>query len=75
MSKGLDPALEENVEEEYSPDPVVGRVESRPQRCQNADETLHGHVAANLVHLDQQTATVWNERQRMKVLVKTRAGV
>jgi hypothetical protein len=51
MSQRFDPTLKDDIEEEYGPGPVVGRVKPCLEQCERADEALHLHGGKNRVHL------------------------
>jgi len=50
MSQGLDSVLDHNVEEKYSPGPIVGGIEPCLKQCEKVDETLRRHKVINRVH-------------------------
>jgi len=50
MSQGLDSVLDHNVEEKYSPGPIVGGIESRLEQREKVDETLRRHKVINRIH-------------------------
>ena len=51
MSQRFDSVLDEDVEEKYGPGPIVSGVESRPERCQKANEALYWYRAIDRVHI------------------------
>lgn len=53
MPEIFDPVLDDDVEEEYGPSPIVGSFEpARLQQSQDTDDTLRWHRAINRVHLN-----------------------